>query len=929
MAKYPADLEFDVVLKDGGTARLRPIKPTDADGLNEMFERLSAEAVYQRFFRAKTRLTPEELEYFTHVDYQDRMAFVVMHEADIIGVGRYDRTKGEDEAVAEVAFAVDDQHHGRGIGTQLLQHLTYYARTHGITGFSAWVLPDNYPMMRVFRNSGYTLKRHVSEGVYLVEFPTEETVESVEAEGEREKRAIATSLLPIFYPRSIAVIGASRNPASIGGRLFHNLLSESFAGAIFPVNPSAPAVSGVRAYPSVQDIPDPVDLAFIVVPKQYVLEAVNDCAAKGVRGLVVITAGFSEGGEEGEDLEAELLAAVRNADMRMVGPNCMGVLNTDASVNMNGTFAPLYPPAGNVAMSSQSGALGIAILDYARDLNIGISTFVSVGNKSDVSGNDLLLYWEDDPSTDVILLYLESFGNPRRFSRLARRIGRKKPIVAVKSGRTSAGTRAASSHTGALASADTAVDALFRQAGVIRTHDLDELFDITALLANQPVPKGRRVGVLTNAGGPGILLADALESIGLTLPEFSEDLQKKLRCSPERRGNRPQSGRHGRFGRTGRVRGVSGRPPGQRRNRCRHRHPHPGRSDRHARDGGCHPGRQHRQCRPEDAACRCSCARKALPTSCSAMSTGFRPIASPNRPPVPWPAPPPTASGSNARSVRSPSTPDCKWHRARAAIERFLATADEEGGWLEPDDVSEVLSAFGLALPGSKVATSADEAVAIAEGFGGPVVLKVIAESALHKSDIGGVALNLATEEEIREGYERVTSVVDDADGALVQEYIAGGHEVIVGMTEDPSFGPLILFGLGGIFVELIGDASFRIHPITDRDAAEMIREVKAAKLLDGYRGEPAGDVPALEEAILRVSALIDAVPGDRRNGLEPGQGAGAGRRHPGGRCPNQGAAHLNLVPPGTSRPPRHRINEAGKDLASPVTAPSTGSARQ
>jgi acetyl coenzyme A synthetase (ADP forming)-like protein len=869
VAGYPADLEFDIVLKDGTTSRLRPIRPDDRDALNDLFGRLSAEAVYQRFFRAKTRLTDEELEYFTNVDYEDRMAFVVIDNGLLIGVGRYDRTKGEEEAVAEVAFAVDDQHHGRGIGTQLLQHLTYYARGHGITGFSAWVLPDNYPMMRVFRNSGYTLKRHVSEGVYLVEFPTEETPESVEAEGEHEKRAIATSLLPIFYPRSVAVIGASRNPASIGGRLFHNLLSESFAGAIYPVNPSAPAVSGVRAFASVCDIPDPVDLAFIVVPKEHVLTAVEQCADKGVRGLVVITAGFSEAGDDGEDLEAQLLEAVRSADMRMVGPNCMGVLNTDSSVRLNGTFAPLYPPGGNVAMSSQSGALGIAILDYAKDLNIGISTFVSVGNKSDVSGNDLLLYWEDDPSTDVILLYLESFGNPRRFSRLARRIGRKKPIVAVKSGRTSAGTRAASSHTGALASVDTAVDALFRQAGVIRTHDLDELFDITALLANQPVPKGRRVGVLTNAGGPGILLADALESIGLEIPELSEDVQKRLRgyLSDEASVRNP-------------VDMVASAGPAEYR-ACLGELLDTDEVDAvivihiPAAPTGT----------PETAAAirDASIANAGQKTLLSVFmrSEGPPPELHSDEYRVPSYRFPESAARALARAATYgewldrpvgtvPHFPGLEIERARAAISRFLVETDGEGGWLEPEDVAVVLNSFGLALPRSGVAATADEAVALGAEFGGSVVLKVIAESALHKSDIGGIALDLSTEEEIRKAFHRVTSVVDDAGGVLVQEFIGGGHEVIIGMTEDPSFGPLILFGLGGIFVELIGDASFRIHPITDLDATEMIRDVKAARLLDGYRGEPPGDVAALEEAILRVSALIEALPEVTEMDLNP-----------------------------------------------------------
>ncbi|MBT8215886.1 MAG: GNAT family N-acetyltransferase [Acidimicrobiia bacterium] len=860
MVDYPADLEFDVVLKDGGTARLRPIRAEDRDELDELFNRLSAEAVYQRFFRAKNKLTPEELEYFTNVDYDDRMAFVVLSEATIIGVGRYDRTKGEDDSVAEVAFAVDDAHHGRGIGTQLLQHLTYYARTRGITGFSAWVLPDNYPMMRVFRNSGFTLRRHVSEGVYLVEFPTEETPESLVAEGEHEKRAIATSLLPIFYPRSVAVIGASRNPASIGGRLFHNLLSESFAGAIFPVNPSAPAVNGVRAYSSVLEIPDPVDLAFIVVPKQYVIAAVRECAEKGVRGLVVITAGFSEAGEEGESLEDELLEIVRNADMRMVGPNCMGVLNTDASVQLNGTFAPLYPPAGNVAMSSQSGALGIAILDYAKDLNIGISTFVSVGNKSDVSGNDLLLYWEDDPATDVILLYLESFGNPRRFSRLARRIGRKKPIVAVKSGRTSAGTRAASSHTGALASADTAVEALFRQSGVIRTHDLDELFDITALLANQPVPKGRRVAVLTNAGGPGILLADALESIGLTLPEFSGDLQKRLQVhlSDEATVRNP-------------VDMVASAGPDEYRVCLAEL------MDTDEVDAvivihipAAPTGTPETAAAIRDASVA-NAGKKTL-LSVFMRSEGPPPELHSDEFRVPSYRFPESAARALARAAAYgewlerptgsiPVIGGVNPGAARATITQFLEEVGDEGGWLEPDQVAEVLSAFGLELPRSATAPTADAAAAIAAEFGGPVVLKVISDSALHKSDIGGVALNLDGEQAVREGFDRVTSVVDDATGVLVQEFIAGGHEVIVGMTEDASFGPLILFGLGGIFVELMRDAAFRIHPITDLDAAEMIKEVKASKLLDGYRGEPPGDVPALQDAILRVSALIGAVP--------------------------------------------------------------------
>lgn len=859
VAEYPAELEFDIVLKDGATARLRPIKPSDAEALDDLFHRLSARAIYQRFFRAKTGLSAEELAYFTTVDYDDRMAFVVIYEHRIIGVGRYDRAE-DHPRVAEVAFAVDDEQQGRGVGTQLLQHLTFYARSRGVTGFSAFVLPENYPMMRVFRNSGFKLTREIEGGVYSVEFPTEETAESLEAEEAREQLAVAASVLPFFYPRSVAVIGASRNADSIPGRLFHNLLDENFAGSLFPVNPSAPAVNAVRAYPSVLDIPDPVDLAFIVVPKEHVLATVAECARKGVRAIVVISAGFSEVGEDGEELEAELLELVRSSGMRMVGPNCMGILNTDQAVRLNGTFAPLFPPAGNVAMSSQSGALGIAILDYADDLNIGISSFVSVGNKADISGNDLLLYWEDDPATDVILLYLESFGNPRRFARLARRIAKKKPILVVKSGRTAAGTRAASSHTGALASLDIAADALFHQAGVIRTDDLDELFDATALLAHQPVPKGRRVAVLTNAGGPGILLADALESAGLVLPEFSQSLQSKLRghLNPSASVRNP-------------VDMVASASAAE-YTACL--------SELMAADEVDAVVVVHIPAAPKGTAEIARAIKEAAIVD-AGRKTLLSVFMRSQGPPaelhgedylVPAYRFPEAAARALARAATYgewlerpagdiPELKDVDVERAQQIVAEFLATAGPEGGWLDPDRVEAVLACCGLSLPRSQVVGTADEAANVAAEFVGPVALKVISDAALHKSDVGGVVLDVEGESEVRAAYEAVTSVVEDAEGALVQEFIAGGHEVIIGMTEDPSFGPLILFGLGGVFVELIGDVSFRIHPLTDLDATEMVQEVKASKLLDGYRGEPAGDVPALEQALLRVSALVEALP--------------------------------------------------------------------
>ncbi len=868
MAAYPADYDFDVILKDGGVVRVRPIRPGDAGALHAFFGRWSQDTVYQRFFRAKADLTPEELEHFTNVDYDDRMAFVAVVDDEIIAVGRYDRTDDRPEE-AEVAFVVEDAHQGRGIGSQLLQLLTEYARPRGVTAFRAYVLADNHGMLRMFRNSGFRLHRQLDEGVYTVDFPTEESAETRAVEQEHEKLAVAASLLPIFYPASVAVVGASTDPESIGGRLFANLINRHFTGPVYPVHPTARSVSSVRAYPTVTDIPDPVDLAFIVVPARFVLDVVDQCATKGVRGLVVITAGFGETGEEGAAVEDELVRRVRTAGMRMVGPNCMGVLNTDPKVSFDGQFGPVFPPRGNVAMSSQSGALGIAILDYARQLNIGISTFVSIGNKADVSGNDLLLYWEEDPSTDVILLYLESFGNPRRFARLARRIGKRKPIVAVKSGRSSAGARAASSHTGSLASLDVAVDALFRQAGVIRTDTLEGLFDVTALLANQPVPDGRRVGVLTNAGGPGILAADALEARRLELPELSEGLRERLAAHLSAAASTRNP-----------VDMIASAGPDEYR-ACLAELMASDELDAviaiyiPAAPGGAEAvagaiaevAQQHAGDKP------------LLTVFMSSAGTPDQLAQGESKVPA-YPFPEPAAAALAAAAnygdwLRRPegSLPrfdDVDQAAAQRAVRQALEHLPEDGGWLDPPATEQVLEAYGLRLAASDVAASEDEAVEIATRIGGSVVLKVIAETALHKSDVGGVALDVEGEQAVREAYRQVWSAVDDPEGVLVQEFVTGGHEVIVGMTEDPNFGPLLVFGLGGVFVELIGDVAFRIHPLTDLDAAEMVQDVKSARLLEGYRGGPAGDVEAVEETLLRLSALVEAVPEIAEMDLNP-----------------------------------------------------------
>ncbi|MGD2043191.1 MAG: GNAT family N-acetyltransferase [Acidimicrobiia bacterium] len=861
MAEYPSEYELDIVLRDGGGARVRPMRSDDGDLLRSFFERLGPESRYFRFFKIKKSLSDQEVSYFTHLDYHDRMALVTIVGGEIVAVGRYDREE-DDPTSAEVAFAVADEQQGRGIGTELLEILTAHARDHGIERFKAFVLSENRQMMRVFRNSGFELARTMDSGVYTVDFPVQQSVASRAAEAEREKRAVAASVLPFFFPNSVAVIGASNDGSSIGGRLFNNILAEGFVGPLYPVNPNAKVVRSVRAYPSILDVPDDVDLAYIVVPRTAVLDVAKQCAEKGVRGIVVISAGFSEVGEEGAELEEELLDVVRNSGMRMVGPNCMGLLNTADAVRLNGTFAPVYPPNGNVAMSSQSGALGIAILDYATRHNIGISQFVSVGNKADVSGNDLILAWEDDPQTDVITLYLESFGNPRKFSRIARRIGRSKPIIAVKSGRSTAGSRAASSHTGALASSDVAVSALFRQAGVIRVDTIEELFDAANLLSNQPIPGGNRVGIITNAGGPGILAADALEADGLVVSELSDSLRAEIgKNLPDEASTRNPvdliaSGGPAEFEHATRLMLESGEidsliviyvpttPAG---------------ADAVAA--------ALRRCQADydgpvtllSIFMQAELAGQALGGENGART-------------IPSYMFPEDGALALARAVRHGKwrqrdpgeefeLDDAAVQQIRNATDRALKRFDDQGGWMDPEEIDDILRVTGLRTPVTRVAGTVEEAKSVAAAIGGPVVIKVISESALHKSDVGGVVLGVSGDDEVEEAFAKVTGAVEESDGVLVQEFIEGGHEVLIGISQDPNFGPLVAFGLGGVYVELLKDVAFRIYPITDVDAAEMVKEPKSSRLLEGYRNNPQGDIAALEDALLRVSALITEMP--------------------------------------------------------------------
>jgi acetate---CoA ligase (ADP-forming) len=717
-------------------------------------------------------------------------------------------------------------------------------------------------MLAVFRDAGYEVTSHFEQGTIEVSFSIGSTEASLAAQRAREHRAEAQSIAGLLTPSSIALIGASRRPGTIGHEILRNLLDGGFTGPVYPVNPNARAVTGVRAYPTIGDIPDGVDLAVLAVPASEVPAAVRQCAAKEVRSVVIVSAGFAEVGGDQAQAERDLVQVARGTGMRIVGPNCMGVINTSPAVRMNATFAPFVPTAGRIAFSSQSGALGIELLGQAAELGLGISTFVSIGNKADVSSNDLLQYWEDDTDTDVILLYLESFGNPRKFARLARRISRTKPIVAVKSGRTQAGTRAAGSHTAALASSDVAVDALFGQAGVIRVDTLEELFDAAQVLAHQPLPQGRRVAIVSNGGGPAILAADACAGAGLEVPELGAETQARLRDSTS-----PDAGVRNPIDLVASATATTY----ERALRTVLRDeqvdavivifvpPLVTQADDVARairaaagDAGPKP------------IVACFLGRHGIPDALRSAQPDERSI-----PSFAFPESAAAAlghvAGYSAWRRRPegavPDLPDVDTKRARAIVSEQVG-ASPDGVWLDADVAQSLCNCFGLPVARTVLVSTASDAVHVAEELGYPVALKAGSGAIVHKTDVGAVHLNLATKAEVRDAFTAMQERLGDEMGsAIVQRMVGAGVETIVGVTRDPLFGSLVVFGMGGTAAELVRDTALRILPITDLDAREMVRSLRTSPLLFGYRGSPPGDVEALEQLLLRVGRLADELP--------------------------------------------------------------------
>jgi acetyl coenzyme A synthetase (ADP forming)-like protein len=821
--------------------RFRPPRLEDAPALLDFFRGLSDRSLYLRFHGHPTvdeRLVAPMLE----PDWTERGALVGMAGERIAALATYARLRNA--GIAEVAFAVADEVQGRGIATRMLERLAALAGLVGIEEFLAEVMPDNGAMLRVFAEAGFQTSRTTESGTTEVRLRLASTDTLVSRIDERDHVAVAASLKAFFSPDSVAVIGASPRARSIGGELFRNILRGDFVGAAFPVNRSGGSVAGVRAYESVAQIGEPVDLAIVCLPGETVLGAVAEALLAGVRALCVISAGFAETGPAGRERQERLVELVRASGARLLGPNCLGI--AVSASRLNATFGPRSLPPGSVGFSSQSGALGLAVLERAAEQGLGLSAFVSVGNKADVSSNDLLEYWEDDANTDVVLLYLESFGNPRKFGRLARRVARKKPIVAMKAGRTAAGARAASSHTAALAGSEAAVDALFHQAGVLRADSLEELLDLTSLLSSQPLPRGNRVAILTNAGGLGILCADACEAAGLLLSDLSSKTRERLGSilPAEASVSNPVD----MLGSAVASTYAEALPLLL----CDHTvdalitlfvPPVVAGADEVASAIVRAVENTGNTEKPVLA-----CVISADGTPAQLLSGAVAPFS--------FPESAARALGRAAERTewlrrpqgRTPMFSDIDRRAARRLVD------DNPEGWLDPDLTRQLLSAYGLPLVSEYPVATVEEAVMAADQIGYPVVVKT-AQAGVHKTESGGVAIDLRDSNAVRAAARRIGAPL------LIQPMVRSGVEVLVGAVQDPVFGPLIALGPGGTLAELIGDAAFRLTPLTDYDAQELVRTGKAGKLLAGFRGAAPADGEAVEDLLLRVAQLAEDLP--------------------------------------------------------------------
>ncbi|MEU4065485.1 GNAT family N-acetyltransferase [Streptomyces wedmorensis] len=945
---YPDHWEADVVLRDGGTARIRPIAADDADRLVSFYEQVSDESKYYRFFAPYPRLSAKDVHRFTHHDFVDRVGLAATVGGEFIATVRYDRIDARgmpasapaDEA--EVAFLVQDAHQGRGVASALLEHIAAVARERDIRRFAAEVLPANNKMIKVFTDAGYTQKRSFEDGSVRLHLDLEPTDRSLAVQRAREQRAEARSVQRLLTPRSVAVVGTGRAPGGVGRTVLRNLIEAGFTGRVYAVNAAltdGPAeLDGVPAHPSVGAIGEPVDLAIVAVPAERVPQVVADCGEHGVRGLVVLSAGYAESGPAGRDRQRELVRQARSYGMRIIGPNAFGIINTADDVRLNASLAPQMPAAGRIGLFAQSGAIGIALLAGLHRHGAGLSSFISAGNRADVSGNDFLQHWYDDPGTDVVLLYLESIGNPRKFTRLARRTAAVKPVVVVKGARHS-GSAPPGHRVPVTRIPHATVSALLRQAGVIRVDTVTELVDAGLLLAAQPLPAGPRVAILGNSESLGLLTYDACLTEGLrplrpldlttaaepadfrdalaaaladetsdavvvtAIPWVGENgatefgdgevlaaaLREAVASAP---APKPVVVVHVEMGGLAEALAVatSTRPTPTGRAAAPGARPATRRTDQAATPPGPHtvtPGPLAPDARTPGALAPGSPAPAGPRT------------AAPTAPAVPATIPAYPAAERAVRALaeavrygqwrrqaaepgRVPEYEDIDEGRAAALIEHALGGADDggtdDGGTdargvtLDTVQAGELLARYGIDVLPTLPAPTPDDAVAAAARLGYPVALKTTAPHLRHRPDLGGVRLDLASEEQLRTAYAELTEVLGKPEELLpvVQAMVPRGVDTVVRSAIDPAVGAVLSFGLSGAASELLGDTAHRLVPATDRDVAELVRSLRTAPLLFGWRGSAPVDTPALEELLLRVSRLVDDHPEVVAVSLEP-----------------------------------------------------------
>jgi acyl-CoA synthetase (NDP forming)/GNAT superfamily N-acetyltransferase len=853
---YPPEWEFDGLLRNGEAVVVRPIRPADAPALAGLRAATSPGTPHRHVLLSGPDLSPDAAAHFSEVDYDARMAFVAVVSDELVGLASYDRL-GTPVPVAEASFLVADAYRGHGVTTLLFESLGEYARTKGILRFIAEVKTQNTALLELFAATGLRCTRHNGPATVRVEIDLRPTAAYRESCDQREATAEVASVAAILRPRSITVVGAGRHPENVGHQVVRSLLIGDFSGTVYPVNPAARAVCGVPAYPALLSVPEPVDLAVVAVPAAGVPGVINEAASVGVRAVTIITAGFGETGRPGAAVETRLLGVARRHGMRIVGPNCLGVANTDPAVRMNATFAALNPLPGRLALVSQSGAVGVLLTEQTRAAGLGLSAFVSVGNKLDVSPNDLLCFFEHDERTSVIALYLESLGNPRKFARIARRVGAAKPIVALKAGRTSAGARGARSHTAAAATPEVTVAALLASAGVIKVDRLEELLDVSAILLAAPLPAGRRVALVGNSGGPLILAADACEGGGLTVPELAEATQRAL-------------------GEVLPAAAATANPVDL------------------TADGTAAMLEQALEIvlgdEAIDAVITIMVETLAISAAAS-QETIARAAHRAGKPVIACSVEPgaPLTSGGATQLAQIPSP-----ERAAAALGHVCGYAqwrrrpllpDEEpeelsdqpviagivaaklavspaGGWLELDQAARLLAACGLPVLSTRGAATAAEAAAAAEAVGFPVVLKARSGDVVHKSDVGGIALGLADSAAVRAAYRAMQARLGARmGGAVIQPMAPSGVEAIVGLAADPEFGPVVMVGLGGVMTDLLQDRAFAVPPLEPGAAGAMVASLRAAPLLDGFRGAPKADRQALVAVLEQVARIAEEVP--------------------------------------------------------------------